>query len=251
MNCYTCRATGAAWPIVGMKVGALILNGLCWHEVEVIPVEFGAVWEDEVQQKTVPLLSTDTTGSLVGKIWVAREMYVLIGAFNRCGATVVTVLIGCKVGSTCNGTAWKGIERQFLTNLLEFTKETSNGGGAIAVLSNPDVTAGMLRPIPAAHDCCWKKGVGSRSRSSKLALIITPSGLTSDEIPMGVGCLEAHALGSASATISWLWFRFSITEPLCTQSVTLWDSDRRLAAINWDKVSFNSFSSELSDRSSV
>ena len=76
----------------------------------------------------------------------------LIGAVNRCDATVVTVVIGCKVRSTCDGMAFTGFEEQFSTNLVELTRETSNGGGTIAVLSSPDVTAGMLRLIPDAHD---------------------------------------------------------------------------------------------------
>ena len=78
----------------------------------------------------------------------------VIGAINHSGATVVTVVIGCKVGSTSNGTASKGFEEQFSKNLVEFTRETSNGGGAIAVVSSPDVTAGMLSLIPVAHNCC-------------------------------------------------------------------------------------------------
>ena len=78
----------------------------------------------------------------------------LIDAVNSCGATVITVVIGCKVGTTCNGTACMGFEEQFSANLLEFTRETSNGGGAIAELSNPDVTAGMLGLILDAHDFC-------------------------------------------------------------------------------------------------
>ena len=42
-------ATGAAWPAIGLNGGALILNGFCWFEVVVIPVEYGAVWEDGLQ----------------------------------------------------------------------------------------------------------------------------------------------------------------------------------------------------------
>ena len=193
------------------------------------------------QKKTVPLLSTDTTGSLVGMIWVARQLYVLIGAVNQCGATVVTVVISCRVGSTCNGTACMGFEEQFPTTSLEFMRQTSNGGRAIAVVSSPDVTAGMLRLIPAGHDCCWNKGVGSWFGLSKLALLIfISSGLTRNEVIVGVGCTEAHVLGLASAAFNWLLLLFS-TEPLCTQSVTLWDSALRLAALSWDKVAFNSF----------
>ena len=68
---------------------------------------------------------------------------------------------------------------------------------------------------------------------------------------MGAGCTETHALGSKTATFNWLWLLFSTTEPLCTQSVTLWEPAPQLAALSWDKVFFNSFSSVLSDRSSV
>ena len=78
----------------------------------------------------------------------------LNGAVNYCGATVATIVIGYKVGNTCNGAACMGFEEQFSTNLLEIERETSNGDGANAIVSSPDVTASMLKPIPGAHDCC-------------------------------------------------------------------------------------------------
>ena len=106
-------ATGAAWPIVGINNRALIFNGLWWHEVVVIPVEYGAVWEDGLQKKTMHLLSTDTKGSLVGKIWVASEMYLLNGAVIRCGNTVVTVVICRKIEGKCNGMVCMGFEEPF------------------------------------------------------------------------------------------------------------------------------------------
>ena len=66
----------------------------------------------------------------------------------------------------------------------------------------------------------------------------------------GVGSTEAHSLGSASVTFIWLLLLF-LSEPLCTQSVTLSNSAPWLAALSWDKVSFTSFSSKLSGISSV
>ena len=78
----------------------------------------------------------------------------LVGAVILCGDTVVTVVIGWKVGGTFNGTAFMRFKKHFSKILVEFKRETSNGGGAIVVFPSPDVTAGMLRLSPAAHDSC-------------------------------------------------------------------------------------------------
>ena len=88
-----------------------------------------------------------------------------------------------------------GFKEQLSTSILEFTRETSSGGGAIAVLSIPGVTAGRLRLIPAAHVCCWNKGVGLSVGFSKLAVpIFTPSRLTRNEVLMGVDVQKSTRL---------------------------------------------------------
>ena len=59
-----------------------------------------------------------------------------------------------------------------------YAKSSSSGANAVSL--GPEVATGML---------------GSRCRSSKLArLMFTPSKLTGNEVPMGVGRTEARVI---------------------------------------------------------
>ena len=92
---------------------------------------------------------------------VARELFVVIGAVNSWGVTVIRIVISCKNGNTFNGTAWTGYDTQFSAQVFRFTWEKSNGGRANAVSLSAKPTTGMLKLVPAAPVCCWNKSVGS------------------------------------------------------------------------------------------
>ena len=189
----------------------------------------------------VPLPSTGTTGSLVS----SNLPLATTGIVNAWEIT-----IGCSVTGGDNLLHQNGIRKTTRDKSSGIHVEKVDWRRSKCNLLSSEVTTGTLRLIAVTNDCCWNEGFGLRSKlSKKTILIIIPSGLTGNEVLMGVGCTEAHSLGWASVTFSWLWLQFP-AQSLCTQYVILWDSAPRLAALSWDKVPFNSFSSVLSGKSS-